>query len=296
MSITTGLIVKALSGFYYVCVDNNEYECRAKGIFRKDNTSIYVGDRVEIELLEDGKAQVVKVLERKNSLIRPPVANLDYLVMVVSVCEPVPNLIVLDKLIAISEYKDITPLIVITKMDLSEHYDLENIYLRAGYKVFCVSSATGEGVAELKKELVGNISAFSGNTGVGKSSLLNAIDSRLDIATNEISQKLGRGKHTTTHVSLYELDGGGYIADTPGFSSVDVDKFQIITKDKLQYCFIEFEDYIPECKYNGCSHTKEKSCAILKAVEDGEIAKSRHESYLMMYEDAKNIKEWELKD
>lgn len=289
-----GLIVKALSGFYYVKTDEREYECRARGIFRKENISPCVGDRVEIVLTDDDKAQIVEVMERKNSLTRPPVSNLDYLVLVVSVCEPPPNLLVLDKMIAIAEYKNIPPLLVLTKQDLSGTDDLQALYEGAGYPVFPVSSITFEGVEAVKQALGGKLSAFSGNTGVGKSSLLNAIDPALSIATAEISQKLGRGKHTTRSVKLYELDNGGYIADTPGFSSVEVGKFEVITKDQLEYCFRDFEDYIGKCQFTGCSHTKEKGCAVLDAVAEGLIAKSRHDSYVTMYEDAKTIKEWEL--
>lgn len=291
-----GLIVRALSGFYYVKADDGrEYECRARGIFRKQEVSPCVGDRVELEPTEEGKGQVSAILPRKNSLIRPPVANLDLLVLVVSAREPLPNLFVLDKLLAIAEYQNIPPAIVLTKSDLEDPSPVADIYRKVGYPVFVVSSETGDGVEEVRSFLQGKLCAFTGNTGVGKSSLLNRIDPRLSIETAQISQKLGRGRHTTRHVQLYEQPGGGYIADTPGFSAVDLERFQVILKEELELCFPEFEPYRTKCRFTGCSHTKEKGCAVLAAVEAGEIPKSRHESYLALYEDAKNIKEWELK-
>ncbi len=291
-----GLIVRALSGFYYVKTkEGQEVECRARGLFRKQEISPCVGDRVELEETSEGKGQVVAILPRKNSLVRPPVANLDLLVLVVSACEPVPNLLVLDKLLAIAEYQNIPPAIVLTKSDLEDPSPVADIYRTAGYPVFVVSSETGKGVEDVRAFLSGKLCAFTGNTGVGKSSLLNRIDPRLSIETAQISQKLGRGRHTTRHVQLYEQPGGGYIADTPGFSAVDLERFQVIFKEDLELCFPEFEPYRTKCRFTGCSHTKEKGCAVLAAVEAGEIPKSRHESYLALYEDAKNIKEWELK-
>ena len=291
-----GLIVRALSGFYYVKTgEGQEVECRARGLFRKQEISPCVGDRVELEETGEGKGQVVAILPRKNSLVRPPVANLDLLVLVVSSCEPLPNLLVLDKLLAIAECQNIPPAIVLTKSDLEDPSPVADIYRKVGYPVFVVSSETGEGVEEVRAFLSGKLCAFTGNTGVGKSSLLNRIDPRLSIETAQISQKLGRGRHTTRHVQLYEQPGGGYIADTPGFSAVDLERFQVILKEDLELCFPEFEPYRTKCRFTGCSHTKEKGCAVLAAVEAGEIPKSRHESYLSSYEDAKNIKEWELK-
>ena len=291
-----GLIVRALSGFYYVKTgEGQEVECRARGLFRKQEISPCVGDRVELEETGEGKGQVVAILPRKNSLVRPPVANLDLLVLVVSSCEPLPNLLVLDKLLAIAECQNIPPAIVLTKSDLEDPSPVADIYRKVGYPVFVVSSETGAGVEEVRAFLSGKLCAFTGNTGVGKSSLLNRIDPRLSIETAQISQKLGRGRHTTRHVQLYEQPGGGYIADTPGFSAVDLERFQVILKEDLELCFPEFEPYRTKCRFTGCSHTKEKGCAVLAAVEAGEIPKSRHESYLSLYEDAKNIKEWELK-
>ncbi|MDD3193272.1 MAG: ribosome small subunit-dependent GTPase A [Oscillospiraceae bacterium] len=288
-----GRILKAIGGFYYVQSGPVLYECRARGLFRKEGTSPLVGDWVEIEDTGGEKGYVVEILNRKNSLIRPPLANLDQLFLVVSVADPQPNLLVLDKLIAIAERKSIEPLLVITKTDLGAGEALLKRYEKAGFRVFRVGLDRDDDLKPLLQAMEGKISAFCGNSGVGKSSLLNRIDERLDLSTGQISQKLGRGRHTTRHVQLYPVSGG-YIADTPGFSSMDLERYEVILKDQLQYCFREFEPYLDRCRFTGCSHTKEKGCAVLAALERGEIAPSRHESYFILYESAKNIKEWEL--
>lgn len=291
-----GLVVKSLGGFYYVKdKNNNEYECRARGLFRNKNIKLLVGDYVTVDLQKEGSGYVVDIAPRKNELVRPPLANIDTLVLVSSVVDPKPNLLILDELIAIAEYNNIEPLIVFTKMDLQDPSEYFEIYKNAGFKVFCVNNKTCEGTKELKEELKGKISAFSGNSGVGKSSLLNAIDKNFNIKTGDTSQKLGRGRHTTRHVELFEIEDNGFIADTPGFSAIEPQKFQIILKDELENCFREFEPYIGKCKFTGCSHTKEKGCEILNALENGDISLSRHQSYVKMYEEAKNIKEWEIK-
>lgn len=291
-----GLVVKSLGGFYYVKdKNNNEYECRARGLFRNKKIKLLVGDFVTVDLQDEKSGYIVDFKERKNQLVRPPLANIDTIVMVNSVVDPKPNLLIIDELIAIAEYNNIEPIIVFTKIDLKEPDEYEEIYRKAGFKVFCVNNKTGEGTSELKNELIGKISAFSGNSGVGKSSLLNAINSSFNIKTGDTSQKLGRGKHTTRHVELFEIGDNSFIADTPGFSAIETKKFQVILKEDLQDCFREFEPYIGTCKFTGCSHTKEKGCEILKALENSEISQSRHQSYLKMYEEAKNIKEWELK-
>ncbi|MEM0529882.1 ribosome small subunit-dependent GTPase A [Zongyangia sp. HA2173] len=292
-----GLIVKALGGFYYVKTTQALFECRARGKFRKIEQTPLVGDEVEISPTEEGKGYVTRILPRRNFLVRPPLANIDRLILVTSIDEPAPNTLVLDKLIAIAEHKEIDPAVVITKADLQKDQAVAfaDIYRGCGFDVFVVSNETGEGVDQVRAYLQGKLSAFCGNSGVGKSSLLNRIDERLQLETAHISQKLGRGRHTTRHVELYELPEGGYIADTPGFSSVDLERCEVILKDQLQYCFREFEEYIPQCKFTGCSHTCEKGCAVIQAVEEGKIPISRHENYRALYEDAKNIKEWELK-
>lgn len=291
----TGLIIKAIGGVYTVEASEGVYECKARGVFRKKNISPVCGDSVEFSLENDGTGVIDKINERKSLLIRPPLANLDLLVFVTSTCEPQPNLLLLDKFIAIAEYKKITPAVVFTKIDKCDFKQYEDIYSKAGIAVFAVDNTTGEGSAEVRDFLSGKLSAFTGNTGVGKSSLLNNIFPQLDLATNEISKKLGRGKHTTRHVQLYKLECGGYIADTPGFSSFDTNRYDIIFKDDLADCFCEFREYMGKCRFVNCSHTKEKGCAVIEAVNEGRIPRSRHESYVEMYEQARQLKEWEYK-
>lgn len=291
-----GIIVKAIGGVYTVEASEGIYECKARGVFRKQNVSPVCGDRVEFSLEADGCGVIEKIGERRSLLIRPPLANLDMLVFVSSTCEPKPNLLLLDKFIAIAVFKKIEPVVVFTKIDKSGCKELADIYVNAGIKTFQVDNTTGEGSAEVKAYLEGKLSAFTGNTGVGKSSLLNNMFPELGLATNEISKKLGRGKHTTRHVELYKLEGGGYIADTPGFSSFDTNRYDIIFKDKLADCFTEFAEYSDKCRFPDCSHTKEKGCAVIEAVKRGDIAKSRHDSYVEMYEQAKQLKEWEYKN
>lgn len=241
-----------------------------------------------------GKGYVVEIQPRKNSLVRPPLANLDQLVLVVSIADPAPNAFVLDKLIAIAEYQQIEPVIVITKCDLADPEEFAEIYRKAGFSVFETESLEHRGIEAVMEMLRSKTSAFCGNSGAGKSTLLNAIDPRLSLDTGDISQKLGRGRHTTRHVELFELPSGGFVADTPGFSAVDLEKFQVILKDELAGCFREMRPYEGKCRFRGCSHTKEAGCAVLEAVKNGEISPSRHQSYVNLYELAKNIKEWEI--
>lgn len=292
-----GLIIRALGGFYEVKTPSGSYSCKARGLFRKTGQSPLVGDRVRIQLISGSEGYVEEIFERKNSLVRPAVANLDFLVLVASILSPSPNLLVLDKMIALAEHQKIEPAVVITKTDLcsrAEEYEtLAALYRHAGLKVYVVSSKTGEGVAELVRALAGKLSCFCGNTGAGKSSLLNVINPSLQLQTGEISEKLGRGKHTTRHAELYALAGGGYIADTPGFSAVELSRYALIYKEQLQDCFREFAPYLSRCRYAGCSHTREQGCAVLAAAAAGEIAESRLSSYRTMYEDARQLKEWE---
>lgn len=288
-----GLIIKLLGGIYFVEASDVVYECKAKGAFRNRNLSPVCGDRVEIRI-KDGETPIItKIFDRKSLIIRPQLANLDYLVLVNSVCEPSPNLLLIDKFIAIAEYKGIEPVVVFTKTDKKNEDELVSIYKHAGVKVFSVDNTTGNGSKELKDLLVGKLSAFTGNTGVGKSSLLNNLFPGLNLDTGEISKKLGRGKHTTRHVELFKLPEGGYVADTPGFSSFDTNRYDIIYKDELASCFREFGEFIGKCKFQDCNHISEPGCEVIRAVSDGIIPKSRHESYTQMFEEAKNLKEWE---
>lgn len=291
--MTKGIIIKALSGFYYVKTNNGLIECKARGAFRNKNNSPLVGDNVNISILENNRGVIDEIMPRLNCLIRPPVANIDRLFIVVSTISPLPNTFVIDKMIVSAEDKGIEPIIVINKSDLSSADEIAEIYKKSGFKVFVVSATNNEGVEQLYPLFKDKLSVFCGNSGVGKSSLLNAIDSRFDISTADISEKLGRGRHTTRHIELYESHGG-YIADTPGFSSIDMEKTAVIKKENLQFCFREFKDYIGECKFTSCSHTKEKGCAILAAVDKGKIPLSRIESYRKLYEESSKYKDWEL--
>lgn len=291
----TGKLIKGIGGFYYVKCDGEVYECKARGNFRKQKISPLVGDNVEFNVFENSENAIENILPRKNELIRPPLANLDTLFIVSSLTDPKVNTEIIDNLIAICEYKQIEPVIVFTKTDLDdsgEYY--KNIYTNAGFKVILCDNNTGSGSQEIKELLKGKSSAFTGNTGVGKSSLLNNIFPNLKLKTGETSKKLGRGKHTTRQCELFDTDGG-YVADTPGFSSLDFQKCERILKVDLPYCFREFVEYLPYCKFSTCSHTSDKGCAVLKAVEDGKISESRHNSYVSMYEEVKNYKEWENK-
>ena len=286
----TGLIIKSIGGLYTVESPDGIYECVARGIFRKEGRSPCVGDTVTFS-----DEKVIKdIMPRRNHIIRPPLANMDQLIFVVSVCEPSPNLLLLDKFIAIAEYKNIKPVVVITKVDLDRSDNIFSVYTKVGIDVVIIDYTDDSTVQKLKSMLAGKISAFTGNSGVGKSTLLNAIDSTLGIKTGEISKKLGRGRHTTRESQLYKLEGGGYIADTPGFSTFETNKYDIIKKEELSACFTEFSDFSGNCRFSDCSHTCEKGCAVIQAVKDGLIPESRHESYCQMYEEAKAIKDWEL--
>lgn len=291
-----GIIIKAIGGLYTVEASEGIYECKARGIFRKKRISPMCGDRVEISLENDGSCVIESIEDRRSQLIRPPLANIDVLVFVSSTVEPKPNTLLLDKFIAIAVYKKIMPVVVFTKVDKRPSEELAEIYRNAGIKVFECDNITGEGSIEVKEFLQGKLSAFTGNTGVGKSSLLNRMFPELGLATNEISKKLGRGKHTTRHVELYKLENGGYVADTPGFSSFDTNRYDIIFKDRLADCFVEFEPFTDKCRFPDCSHTKEKGCSVIEAVQNGQIAQSRFDSYVQMYEEAKQLREWEYKD
>ena len=290
-----GTILKGIGGFYYVEAAEVVYECKARGIFRKHSQKPLAGDRVVIAPAEDGTATIHEIMPRKNQLIRPPGANIDQLIITASTCDPAPNPRIIDKMTALAVYKNIQPVVVITKSDLDNGAWLKEIYDLAGIRCVLFSSVSKEGAEEIKNLLKGKISAFSGNSGVGKSSLLNCLYGDLQLQTGDISQKLGRGRHTTRQVELFKLENGGYVADTPGFSTVDVERYELIRKEDLPDCFPEFEPYLNQCKFTSCAHVREKGCAVLRAVEEGKISKSRHESYCALYQEVKDVKEWELK-
>ena len=284
------IITKSVRGLYtVVSPDGVSEELPARGILRKKGQEPYVGDYVRVE---DGA--IAEVLPRRNEIIRPPLANLDQLCFVVSMCEPQPNLRLLDKFIAVSAYKDITPLLLLTKLDLASSEQICTLYSKIGIPILPVDYSDPATLEAVREAFRGKVSALTGNSGAGKSTLLNALDDTLEIPTGEISRKLGRGRHTTRHAQLYPLKDGGYIADTPGFSTFDTMRYAVIRKHELADCFIEFAPYTADCRFQDCSHTCEKGCAVLEAVKSGAIPKSRHESYCEMYEEAKQIKEWEL--
>lgn len=289
-SVLTGTIIKAIGGLYTVESPSGIFDFRARGIFRNRGQSPMVGDRVQVK-----NGVIDQLLPRKNNLIRPPLANLDQLLFVVSMYKPAPNLLLLDKFIAIAEYKQITPILVVTKADLEDPAPLVEIYQKAGIPVYVVEYAIPHTVDAVAACLRGKVSAFTGNSGAGKSTLLNAIDASLQLETGSISEKLGRGRHTTRHAQLYPVQGGGYVADTPGFSTFETNQYDIIRKEELAGCFREFAPYLGQCRFQDCCHTAERNCALRQAVEDGEIPRSRYESYCRMFEEAKGLKEWELK-
>ena len=288
-----GIILQGIGGFYYVEAADAVYECRARGSFRRQGITPVAGDLVRISCQTDDTGTVEAILPRKNSLVRPPVANLDCLVIVVSITEPEPNTLVIDKMIAVATYRQIQPVIVINKADLSDTGWLEDIYSKVGVPLFVVSANDPASCGELQHYLAGKVCAFTGNSGVGKSSILNRLRPELLLETGEISQKLGRGRHTTRSACLYPMEGGGYLADTPGFSSLDMDRVEPIPKEELESVFEEFTPHLGKCRFIGCAHVKEKECAIRRAVEAGEISPSRYESYVTLYEEAKNRREWE---
>ncbi len=289
-----GILLKGIGGFYSVEAADAVYVCKARGVFRKKRITPLAGDRVQITV-QEGEAEntIDEILPRKNELRRPPVANIDQLLIVASTTAPKPSAFVIDKLIAIAEQKGIEPIVVFTKTDLDGADALYKIYKNAGFACFTVSNKTGEGVAAVKSLLQGKITAFTGNSGVGKTSLLNALDARFALETGEISDKLGRGRHTTRQAELFKTCGG-YIVDTPGFSALELDKTEMIRKDDLADCFREFRPYLGGCKFSTCSHTCDKGCKILEAVENGNISRSRHNSYVELYNAVKDLKEWEL--
>ncbi len=298
MSMTeklTGILTKCIGGFYYVEVADTVYTCKARGSFRKEGISPVAGDHVEITVQEDENGTVDKVLPRRNVLLRPPVANVDLLVIVVAVTAPAPNLQIIDKMIAIAEQKAIEPVLVINKTDLVSGDDIAAIYRAAGFDCFVVSAMQPETLQPLYERLQGKVSAFTGNSGVGKSSILNALDPTLAIETGEISKKLGRGRHTTRCATLFHV-GGGLIVDTPGFSSLDVAMVEeTLDREQLFYCFREFEQHFGKCRFSSCTHVTEPGCAVRAAVAAGEIAPSRYQSYTALYEQLKNKKDWETK-
>ena len=290
----TGTILKAISGFYYVETETGLVECKARGRFRNGNVTPLVGDRVELSV-EGAQGTVDEILPRKNELYRPPVANIDKLFIVSSSVTPVPNTLLIDRMTALCEYKGIEPVILFNKNDLEKVEPWCEIYRSAGFKTIACSAVSHEGIEEITAEMEGVISAFTGNSGAGKSSLLNVIFPELSLSTGEVSNKLGRGRHTTRHTELFRHSYGGYVADTPGFSSLEADKDDLGFKEALPELFIEFESFKDNCRFSDCAHIGDKGCAVCEAVKKGQIPRSRYDSYITIYNELKDVKAWNVK-
>ena len=290
----SGRIIRSLSGFYEVSTPEGTVTCRARGSLRRMGDSPLTGDLVEISV-EKGKGMVEKILPRRNRFVRPAVANVDALVVFAANTNPVTEPFLIDRVAAIAGDQEVDVILCVNKCDLDPAEDLIRIYNRAGFRVIPASAETGEGVEQLRDLIRGKLVAFTGNSGVGKSSILNRLCPELKLPTGEVSEKLGRGRHTTRHVELYDLGDETYVADTPGFSSFDTDQMDVILKENLQYAFPDFQEHIGSCQFHDCTHRKEPGCAVRKALETGEIEPTRYDSYLRLYEKASQIKEWELK-
>lgn len=290
-----GRIIKALSGYYYVDTGAELVTCRARGKFRLNGTSPLVGDRVRMDVSSDGTGSVREILLRRNYFIRPAVANIDLMVMLAAAVNPVTDPFLIDRVSALAAHHSCDFLLCINKADLNSGDELFSIYSASGIPVLRTSAVTGEGLPELSERLAGRVCAFTGNSGVGKSSLLNALSPELSLLTGEVSQKLGRGRHTTRHIELYSLGADTFVADTPGFSAFDTERMELVHKEQLQYAFPEFTPYLGHCQFPDCAHRKEPGCAVRKALAEGKIGQTRYDSYERLYELASQIKEWELK-
>lgn len=291
-----GTILKALSGFYYVEDGTGALiTCRARGRFRHQHMIPLVGDRVHFTLLEEGRGVLDQILLRKNEFQRPAVANIDALVIIASGATPATDPFLIDRVVSLAERRGCESMICLNKCDINKAEELYSTYQQAGFLTFRVSAKTGEGISTLQSEIAGKVCAFTGNSGVGKSSILNALDPSFQLPVGEISQRLGRGRHTTRHVELFRLSNGAAVADTPGFSSFDTEAMELRRPEELQYTFREFVPFLEQCQFTGCSHVKEKGCAVLAALQAGKIPYSRHASYVRLYQQAKEAVEWGYK-
>lgn len=289
-----GRIVKSLSGFYDVQTPEGVITCRGRGSLRRTGESPLTGDMVEISV-EKGKGMVERILPRRNRFIRPAVANVDALVVFAANVNPVTEPFLIDRVAAIAGDQEVPVYLCINKCDLDPAVDLARIYENAGIPVIRASAETGEGVQALRDLIDGKLTAFTGNTGVGKSSMLNALCPELNLATGEVSEKLGRGRHTTRHVELFCLGDNTFVADTPGFSSFDTEQMDVLLKENLQYAFPDFAPYLGQCQFHNCTHRTEPGCAVRQAMDLGTVEKTRYDSYLRLYEKSSQIKPWELK-
>lgn len=292
--IQTGRIIRSLSGFYEVQTGHGSITCRGRGSLRRTGDTPLTGDLVEISV-EKGKGMVERILPRKNSFVRPAVANIDALVIFAANVNPVTEPFLIDRVAAIAGDREVPVYLCVNKCDLDPAVDLVRIYENAGFPVIRASAETGEGVEALRQLIRGKVTAFTGNSGVGKSSMLNALRPQLELATGEVSEKLGRGRHTTRHVELFSLGEDTFVADTPGFSSFDTDQMEILLKENLQYAFPDFGRYLGRCQFHDCTHRREPGCAVRAAVEAGQLEATRYSSYLRLYEKASQVKQWELK-
>lgn len=284
-----GVIVKGIGGFYYVQTDAGLVECKARGVFRKEGQTPVVGDCVCITE-KNGKGSIDVIYPRTNQLIRPAVANIDQLVVTVALTDPAPNLFLVDCFLLLGEAVQIETVLCFNKTDLTKDTSVAGVYADAGYDTILTSVRTGEGIEALKARLHDKTSAFAGNSGVGKSSLLNALGISGEMETGSISEKIKRGRHTTRHVELLKLAGGGFVFDTPGFSSFETPQ---IPADELAMYFREFAPYLGDCRFRGCAHVHEPDCAVKQALADGKISQSRYQSYCALYEERKAVKEWQ---
>ncbi len=289
-----GRILRSLSGFYDVATENGIVTCKARGILRKQRVTPLTGDLAQITV-SGGKGMVEAILPRKNCFVRPAVANVDALVIFAANVNPVTEPFLIDRVAAIALSQGVEVILCINKEDLDPAETLTGIYTRAGFPVIRTSAVTGEGIPELRSRIRGRITAFTGNSGVGKSSILNRLSPGLGLPTGEVSEKLGRGRHTTRHVELYDLGEDTFAADTPGFSSFDTDQMEWILTDDLPRAFPDFDGCLGHCQFRDCTHRKEPGCAVRKAVTAGKIEKTRYESYLRLFEQASSHKEWEIK-
>lgn len=290
----TGRIIRSISGFYEVQTSKGTVTCRARGNLRHERECPVTGDLVEITV-EKGKGMVEKILPRRNCFVRPAVANVDALVVFAANANPVTEPFLIDRVAAIAGNQEVPVYLCVNKCDLDPAQDLVRIYSHAGFPVIRASAETGEGVENLRSMIRGKLVAFTGNSGVGKSSMLNRLCPELGLATGEVSEKLGRGRHTTRHVELYSLGEDTFVADTPGFSSFDTDQMELILKENLQYAFPDFGPFLGRCQFHDCTHRKEPGCAVTAALAAGGLEPTRYESYLRLYERMSQIKQWELK-
>lgn len=291
--MSRGRIEKALSGFYYVNTGRETLQCRARGKFRKEGISPLVGDWVEVRELGSGEGFIEQIEPRKNVFSRPAAANIDQLVILASGAIPVTEPFLIDRIAAIAALKGTEVLLVLNKCDLDPAQELYDIYHDSAIRVIRTSAVTGEGLEELRQAVTGKLNVFTGNSGVGKSSILNALAPQFALPVGEVSKALGRGRHTTRHTEMFPLDEATWIIDTPGFSSLDTQEMDWELKTHLPETFPEFTPYLGECRFVGCNHVKEKGCAVLQAVKEGRIPVSRHRSYVRLFEELKDLKEWE---